>query len=187
MPKKDMRFLCYPFMREESCMVDFEIRTDSLAARIGLAASLTESYSEVYADLMHLVKMAYHLNGSVRGRLAITEEDLQWLSEIYDSYLAEVRDRTEGFVLPQGCQAAAVLHTCRSEAKKSVRALHKVSLEKDVPEILFDYANLLANVLFVMAVYMNKKQQIEEIPFVSKSYPNRKSTTRGNKHETNNL
>ena len=86
MPKKDMRFLCYPYMRETSCMVDFEIRTDSLAARIGLAASLTQTYSEVYADLMHLAKMAYHLNGSVRGQLAITEEDLKWLCEIYDFY-----------------------------------------------------------------------------------------------------
>ena len=179
MVKKDMRFLCYPYMRESSCMVDFEIRTDSLAARIGLAASLTQSYSEVYADLMHLVKMAYHLNGSVRGQLAITEEDLKWLSEIYDFYVGHVEDRIQGFVLPHGCQAAAVLHTCRSEAKKSVRALHKVSLEKEVPEILFDYANLLANVLFAMAVYINKKNGIEEIPFISKSYPKRKVSNRG--------
>ncbi|CAH0209296.1 hypothetical protein SRABI133_02117 [Peribacillus simplex] len=115
--------------------------------------------------------MAYHLNGSVRGKLAITSDDLDRLSAIYDRYVAEVKDRIETFVLPQGSTAACTLHTCRSEAKKSVRALHKVSLEKEIPGILFDYAHLLANVLFVMAVYVNKQQGIEEIPFISKSYP----------------
>ena len=55
--------------------------------------------------------------------------------------------------------------------KKSVRALHKVSLEREVPDILFNYTNLLANVLFYMAVYVNKDKGVEEIQFVSKSYP----------------
>ncbi|MFE5431155.1 hypothetical protein [Peribacillus simplex] len=171
MAKKDFRFLCYPYMRESVSTVDFEIRTDSLTTQIGLAASLTEDVPDVYRDLMELLPMAYHLNGSVRGKLAITGDDLDRLSAIYDRYVAEVKDRIETFVLPQGSTAACTLHTCRSEAKKSVRALHKVSLEKEIPGILFDYAHLLANVLFVMAVYVNKQQGIEEIPFISKSYP----------------
>lgn len=170
MSKKDMRFLCYPYMRESASTVDFEIRTDSLATRIGLAASLTKDIAVVHKDLNYLIGMAYHLNGSARGRVAISEEDLNLLSDIYDFYVAEVKTEIETFVLPQGCHAACVLHTCRSEAKKSVRALHKVTLEKKVDKILFDYAHLLANVLFVMAVYVNKQNGVEEIPFISKSY-----------------
>lgn len=171
MEKKDARFLCYPFMRESVSTVDYEIRTDSLTTQMGLAASFTKEIPEVYRDLMELLPMAYHLNGSARGKLAITEDDINRLSEIYDFYVAEVEERIETFVLPQGSTAACILHTCRSEAKKSVRALHKVSTEKDVPAILFDYAHLLANVLFVMAVYVNKQLGVEEIPFISKSYP----------------
>lgn len=171
MEKKDVRFLCYPFMRESVSTVDYEIRTDSLTTQMGLAASFTKEIPEVYRDLMELLPMAYHLNGSARGKLAITEDDINRLSEIYDFYVAEVEERIETFVLPQGSTAACILHTCRSEAKKSVRALHKVSTEKDVPAILFDYAHLLANVLFVMAVYVNKQLGVEEIPFISKSYP----------------
>lgn len=171
MAKKDFRFMCYPYMRESQTTVDFEIRTDSLTTQIGLAASLTKEIPDVYSDLIELLPMAYHLNGSVRGKLAITEDDLMRLSNIYDYYVAEVKESIETFVLPQGSTAACVLHTCRSEAKKSVRALHKVSMEQDVPPILFDYAHLLANVLFVMAVYVNKQLGVEEIPFISKSYP----------------
>lgn len=169
--KKDKRFLCYPFMRESVSTVDFEIRTDSLTTRIGEAISLTEDVPAVYEDLRILQPIAYHLNGSVRGKLAVTDEDLTKLSEMYDYYVAEVKDQIGNFVLPQGTTAACVLHVCRSEAKKSVRALHKVSLEREVPEILFNYAHLLANVMFVMAVYVNQEHGVEEIPFVSKSYP----------------
>lgn len=170
MGKKDLRYLCYPYMRESACTVDFEIRTDSLSTRIGLAASLTEDIPAVHKDLMYLIEMAYHLNGSVRGTVAITKDELDRLSSMYDFYVTEVKSEIETFVLPQGCTAATVLHTCRSEAKKSVRALHKVSEEMNVEKILFDYVHLLANVLFLMAVYVNKQKGIEEIPFVSKSY-----------------
>lgn len=172
--KKDMRYICYPFMRESASTVDFEIRTDSLTTRIGEALSLTEDVEKVQSDLRWLQPLAYHLNGSVRGKLAIFPEDLELLSEMYDEYVAELGELIEQFVLPQGTHAATVLHVCRSEAKKSVRALHKVSLERDVPEILFDFAQLMANVLFVMAVYTNKYHGCDEIPFISKSYPHRK-------------
>lgn len=169
--KKDMRYLCYPFMRESASTVDFEIRTDSLTTRIGEALALTKEVAAVQRDLQLLQPVAYHLNGSVRGKLAVQKEDLIALSSMYDYYVNSTRDKIGNFVLPQGTQGACVLHVCRSEAKKSVRALHKVSLEREVPEILFDYANLLANVLFTMAVYVNQHHGVEEIPFVSKSYP----------------
>lgn len=174
MVKKDLRYLCYPYMREKHSLVDFEIITDSLTTRIGLAASLTEDIPKVYGDLMYLSPMVYHLNGSVRGDIAITAEDLEQLSGLYDFYVGEVEEEIQGFVLPQGTVAANVLHTCRSEAKKSVRALHHVSLEREVPKILSDYTHLLANVFFAMAVYVNKQHHVEEIPFTSKSYPKKR-------------
>lgn len=71
MTKKDMRFLCYPYMREKGSLVDFEIRTDSLAVRIGQAAGLVDSYPNVKELLLQLTEYAYHLNGSVRGDQAL--------------------------------------------------------------------------------------------------------------------
>lgn len=174
MTKKDARYLCYPYMRESVSTVDFEIRTDSLTTRVGEALSLTKNVPVVHDHLTELQPMIYHVNGSVRGKLAIFPKDLERLSEIYDFYVAEVRELIQGFLLPQGAHPACVLHVCRSEAKKSVRALHKVSLEKVVADILFDYTHLLANVFFVMAVYVNKVLGVAEIPFESKSYPMKK-------------
>lgn len=160
-------------MRESVSTVDFEIRTDSLTTRIGEAIAVNP-VQRVCDDSRYLQPMAYHLNSSVRGKIAVFPEDLEKLSELYDFYTDETKSLINRFVLPQGTHAACVLHVCRSEAKKSVRALHKVSLEREVPDILFDYVHLLANVLFVMAVYTNKVCGVEEIQFVSKSYPIRK-------------
>lgn len=163
-------------MREKVTTVDFEIRTDCLTTHVGvaLAAVKKESVEVVKEDLLEILPMAYHVNGSVRGKLAVTDEDLAWLSNRYDFYVSHVKDEIQNFVLPQGTEAAAALHLCRSEAKKSYRSLHKVSEEREVPEILFNYLGLLANIFFVMAVYMNQQAGIAEIPFVSKSYPMKK-------------
>ena len=173
--RKDVRFSCYPFMREKTSLVDFEIRTDSLTTRIGSAMAVVKN-NIVLTDLQIILPMAYHVNGSVRGKLAVTEEDLAWLSNRYDFYVSHVEDMIRGFVLPCGGEEASRLHICRSEAKKSYRTLHKVSEEREVPEILFDYLGLLANVFFVMAVFCNKENGIGEIPFISKSYPMKKVT-----------
>ncbi|MEO4052333.1 hypothetical protein [Solibacillus sp. CAU 1738] len=174
--KKDMRFSCYPFMREKSCLVDYEIRTDSLTTRIGSVFPKLEGeeVQVIVDDLKVIHPMAYHINGSVRGKLAVTEEDLQFLSDRYDFYLQHVGEQFNRFVLPQGVEAAVRLHICRSEAKKSFRALHKVSEEREVPEILFNYLGLLANVFFLMTLYVNKVSSQPEIEFVSKSYPIKK-------------
>ena len=126
-------------------------------------------------DLRSIQPLCYHVNGSVRGKLAITEDDLQWLSHRYDYYVEQAGEVVRQFVLPQGNNAACALHRARSEAKKSYRALHKVSEEREVPEILFHFLGLLANVCFVMAVYVNRVNGIQETPFVSKSYAVRKT------------
>lgn len=173
--KKDWRYSCYPFMREKSCLVDYEIRTDSLTTSVGAVFShLTEKEQIVIDDLRVIQPLCYHVNGSVRGNLAITEADVQWLSNRYDYYVQQTGDITKKFVLPQGNGAASALHIARSDAKKSYRALHKVSEEREVPEILFNFLGLLANVCFVLAVYVNQINDIQEIPFESKSYKLRK-------------
>lgn len=173
MSQKNQRYLCYTFIGESASTVDYELMADALAVQIGYAASLTGDLPEVHKDLLYLLEMVYHLNGSVRGKLAIHEEDLHRLNEMYDLYtdsVKDVREKTGLFALPQGSTAACALHDCRNRALQTVRALHKLSLEKEIPKILFDYANLLGNLFFLMALYVNKKLNVDEIPYISKSY-----------------
>ena len=50
---------------------------------------LTEKEVPLLEDLKHIQMLCYHANGSVRGMLAIKQEDGHWLSRRYDLYAAD--------------------------------------------------------------------------------------------------
>ena len=74
------------------------------------------------------------------------------------------------FIIPQGCLAAMHLHQVRVDAKIVYRALHHVSKEQSVDQLIFQFTGLLSNVAGVMALYVNQLNDVEEIPFHTKSY-----------------
>ncbi|MBP6361694.1 MAG: ATP--cob(I)alamin adenosyltransferase, partial [Aeromonas sp.] len=106
-PKKprDKRELCYPFIFETQFQCDYEIATDELCCQVGAVLAhlpAEEETREMVADLGALQRLIYNLNGSVRGKLGIFEEDLAWLKTRYDHYNEASRGRVTGFVLPRG-------------------------------------------------------------------------------------
>jgi ATP:cob(I)alamin adenosyltransferase len=171
-PGRNRDELCYPFIYETSNLCDFEVVTDELCGHIGAAYSLLPpDMPDIAADLDRVQPLAFHVNGSIRGRLAIEEGDLAWLQERLHHYHEEVRDRLESFVLPRGTQPIPQLHHARSAAKKAVRLMVRIEQEgKDIPMVLPRMCNLMCNFFFVLTLVINKRRGIDEIPFVSKSY-----------------
>ncbi|EHZ2655725.1 ATP:cob(I)alamin adenosyltransferase [Vibrio vulnificus] len=168
---KQLDELCYPFIYEDNPVCDFEISADELCSRVGLL--LTMDLPELVRDVLTRVQPnIYHLNGSVRGKLAIDEAMIAELKQDYQTLRNELNGGFVGFVLPGGHAVSAQLHLCRCQAKKVVRAL--VAIEhagKKSPEpILYRYANLIANVMYALASYTNAVYQVKETEFVSKSY-----------------
>ncbi|WGV98963.1 ATP:cob(I)alamin adenosyltransferase [Vibrio sp. YMD68] len=164
--------ICYPFIYEDSPVCDFEIIADELCSRIGVV--LTYDLDEISRDVLQRVQPnVYHLNGSVRGKLAITDIELTELYRDYEHLRSLLQGGFKGFVLPGGARAASELHLCRCNAKKIVRALVAIehSGKKQPDPILFRYANLLANVMYTLASYINFITNTQEVEFVSKSYP----------------
>ena len=170
--KKDLRFICYTYMREKSMKVDYEVLNDALTVSIGMVLPYLQLETEqgVKADLRRMQEITYHANGSVRGMMAVTAEDVDWLSERYDHYCALVGEHMKQFIIPQGCIAAMHLHQVRNDAKLVYRTLHHVNKEEKVDELIFKYIGLLSNVASVMALYVNELNGVEEIPFHTKSY-----------------
>ena len=75
------------------------------------------------------------------------------------------------FVIPQGCIAAMHLHQVRNDAKLVYRTLHHLHKEEqNVDELIFKFTALLSNVAAVLALYVNELNEVEEIPFHTKSY-----------------
>ncbi len=162
--------LCYPFIFEDSPLCDFEILTDELCTYTGLAICQI-SNQEVRQSLENLQPKIFHLNGSIRGKCGIFEQDIQELLAQMLYFKAQVTDDAKRFVLPRGTGPVIQLHQCRSLSKKVVRALVKVDKIKPIPETLPRFVNVLVNYYFVLTRVLNQDAGIEEPEYVSINYP----------------
>lgn len=171
-PSRNLDEVCYPFIHETSVLCDFEVITDELCGHIGAAWShLPASMPDIATDLDRLQPLAFHVNGSIRGRLAVTEDDITWLLSRLTHYRMEVADRLKGFVLPRGTPPVPQLHLARSAAKKAIRAMVRVEQEgKIVPDVLPRLCNLMCNFLFTLTLVINQRRGLDEVPFISESY-----------------
>jgi len=190
-PSRDLDELCYPFLYEASAKCDYEIATDELCKRIGEVVALLpegELWRDLREELGRIQPLAFHLNGSVRGRLGVLPEELAWLHERHSARKAEVAGRVGGFVLPQGPVPVPQLNLAASCCKRAIRLLVLLDREADaareagragptdgrdpkpIPEILDRVLNLLCNHLFVLGLVVNQRLGVDEVPFASRSY-----------------
>ncbi|MBO9494418.1 cobalamin adenosyltransferase [Thalassotalea sp. G20_0] len=170
----DIRELCYPFIYEDSPLCDYEIITDELCATLGGVISELEGdqrFFDIYDFLDQLQPRIFHMNGSVRGKQAIFEQQIQWLAGYFDHYQQEIEGQLHGFVLPRGGRPVQLLHSCRSLSKKAVRALVKVDAHGiEVPDELHRFGNMLCNQFFRLTVVINRRLGIVEPEYQSLSY-----------------
>lgn len=169
---KNMNELCYPFIHETSHLCDFEVITDELCTQIGMAWSVMgNEFEDIKQDLQWVQPLAFHLNGSIRGRLAITESDLARVEALYIHYRGLIPPLDHRFILPQGVAPVPQLHMCRSNAKKAIRAMVRVEQEgREVSELLPRLCNLLCNLFFILTLVVNYRRGVVEKPFESLSY-----------------
>jgi len=93
---KNFDEMCYPFMYESLSLCDFEVITDELCGHIGAIIShLPDNMPDIAADLEQIQPLAFHINGSIRGRLAVSEEDQAWLQARLNHYKEKVADRLQ--------------------------------------------------------------------------------------------
>ncbi len=158
--------ICYPFMAEEGMFCDYEILTDGLSSQLGLCHAHAGEVKDgrLGEDLLWLVEMALHLNGSVRGKLAVEEADLDRLHGMYDCYRSLV---PKAFTLPVGTVLSCELHLARHRAKEVVRMLHRI---EGAPAIIIRFSGLLANLLYAMSCYVESQAEADLPVFTSKSY-----------------
>ncbi|WP_422485957.1 hypothetical protein [Gudongella sp. DL1XJH-153] len=159
-------FIAYPFLNDKNKMVDHEILTDKLSSTLGHIISMGTPLEK---ETWWLMDKVLHLNGSLRGKLAISLDDLRDGQTIY--HVLKDRHKVAGFIYPVGNRLATQYHIARCEAKIVTRNLYLIQQSGIiVPEILLDISNLMANILFVMSLEVNRLEGFEEIPFESRSY-----------------
>lgn len=166
------KFEAYPFLSDPSnnLKCDFEIFTDEIASHIGLLRSIVKD-PNLKRELRTICELTYHINPSLRTFVSVTEDELQFLEESTKGLNNEMKDRCDRFVLPIGCESAGHAHLLRTKCKGLVRMLYRYSeLGNEVPDILFDFCNLLSGYFFYLALKLNHLNDVDEIEFKSRNY-----------------
>lgn len=164
---------CYPFIFEKSYKCDYEILTDELCRLVGGILSYTKNeFPEIHSELEKLQPLIYHLNGSIRGKVAIDEKDILWLKQLYYNHNNFTKDSFNSFILPRGDEPVALLNSASSLSKKIIRVMVTIQNEEkiEIDNKLSIFTNLLCNYFFILTTVLNKIRGREEIEFETKSY-----------------
>lgn len=166
------KYLAYPFLYDNSndLRCDFEILTDELASMVGLLRAFVCD-EDLRCELERICEIIYHLNASLRTFVSLGEEDLNWINDRYTTYRNENLGLVKKFVLPQGGVCACYSHVIRSKCKGIVRLIYRHKQNgNDVPNILFNFFNILSGYFFSLCIKFNKDEGIKEKDFISKNY-----------------
>lgn len=149
---------------------------DELNSRLGIAVSYMTS-SEIFSDevdFLHEVQSALFDLGSNMACEAENRAKYK-LPQITTSFIEKIEkeiDRMDSeleplknFILPGGTIAAAELHVCRTGARsverKSIR--YYIETKEDLPENCGVFLNRLSDYFFILARYVNKKENGPEL------------------------
>lgn len=166
------KYEAYHFLSDDpdDLKCDFEIFTDEIASHIGLLKSLVKD-KDIQKELLTIGELVYHINPSLRTFVSVTEDELNWLENCTSRIYEEVKGRHKNFVLPQGSTSAACAHIIRTKCNALVRMLYRYSyLGNKVPNIVFDFTNLLSGYFLNLAHKLNHLNGVEEIEFKSRNY-----------------
>jgi len=140
---------------------------DELMSLLGYASSISD-YEDVRETVFTIQNHLFNINAYLAlgdgNRFAVGEmvSDVERLLEVYERELHPLRH----FIYPGGTQLAAVLHVCRSVARRAERAVARLmETEKVAPEILA-YLNRLSSLLFTLARVCNKRAGVPEKEWV---------------------
>ena len=162
----------YPFLADDpkDLRCDFELLTDELASLTGLLAAKVEEPA-LKEELLWLDEMIYHANPTLRTSFSIKPEEVKALSERTKLLMRESAGTVNRFVLPQGCETAALAHVLRVKSKELVRLLYRhIYQGHETPEELIDFCNLMSGYFFGLALKLNRSARVEEKDFVSRNY-----------------
>lgn len=161
-PKNDLR-------------VDTYGTVDELNAYIGLIADqkipqeLVLYLRQIQKELFILGSMLASGNISSQKALKIPSlnQDAVTKLESYIDKLEEQLPKMTHFILPGGHTYVSYIHIARCICRRAERLLVGFNIQDSIDNIAIQYLNRLSDFLFVLARYIGKTKQVEEIKWIS--------------------
>jgi cob(I)alamin adenosyltransferase len=148
---------------------------DELNSSIGVLITYFNE-KELIEDLQNIQYKIFELSAELAAKAdnsskvnspAISEEiikDLENKIDTIDSQLEPLKN----FILPGGSRAAAMCHLARTICRRGERELISLNNVEDVNDHLVIYVNRLSDYFFVLARLLNKENNTDDIPWISK-------------------
>jgi cob(I)alamin adenosyltransferase len=159
-----------PRVAKDHLRVETYGAVDELNASLGECAAVTR-----HADLRGIVLRVQELLFALGSYLATPAaerppdagvpkpraEDVDVLEQKIDLLEQELAP-LERFILPGGCQAAAVFHVARTACRRAERRAVRLHRDEPLDEASLRYLNRLSDLLFVMARVENRRAGFPE-------------------------
>lgn len=137
---------------------------DELIAFLGHAAARCDddiaNDLAVVQDQLHVV-MAELADADRKGGKEMTEEQVERLEALIDDYDAGLPE-LDGFILPGGSDAGALLHVSRAVCRRAERRIVSLAGDEPLDTMIQAYVNRLSDLLFVLARVQNQRDGVEE-------------------------
>ncbi len=136
---------------------------DELNSVLGLL--LTESTGDaLQAGLTRIQHTLFDLGGelSIPGRVVLTDDQVTQLENQLD-HLNESLSPLKEFILPGGSRTAALCHLARTVCRRAERRVYSLSCTDTINPVSLRYLNRLSDLLFVIARYANREQDVPDV------------------------
>lgn len=135
---------------------------DELNAAIGLVVTSLGVNEDAVKDLLLKIQGdLFRLGAEVAGAKKLIQDDVVFLEGEIDRYQLLLPD-LHAFILPGGSQNGAQIHFARSVCRRVERELVVVKNENEVSSFAFAFVNRLADLLFVLARFVNMSEGVSE-------------------------
>ena len=129
----------------------FYVRNDLVSRELGIMQN----------DLFIIGVELARMGTLARGDIVLKENAVARLEEAIASFGAKTPELKK-FVMPGGCEGAVHLQYARSLARKAERRIVSASKEAHASKAVHAYLNRLSSLLFVLALYLNSVNGMEE-------------------------
>ncbi|MEM0015522.1 MAG: cob(I)yrinic acid a,c-diamide adenosyltransferase [Saccharolobus sp.] len=133
---------------------------DELNSALGIVASF---YPAIQETIIKVQSDIFTISAEIAGfDMHFDESRTLWLEEQINYYSSSL-PQLKNFILPGGHVAASFLHLARAVCRRGERSIVKISKKGKAKESHIKYLNRLSSLLFVMALWVNQKTNVNNI------------------------
>ncbi len=134
---------------------------------VARAVSRNEFISEIIRDIQNLLfvlgsDLATPVDFENSKIRRIARDDVEMVERLIDKIESELVP-LRNFILPGGTLLASILHYARTVCRRAERRIVSLSEKEKINEHVIPFVNRLSDLLFVLARYANKIENVEDI------------------------